>query len=73
MRLLLAVGAGLLVLLATWPVLCVQGEFDAGSCTSALLLPLPWTAEDADLWGPVTSLPLAAAVVLVVLRVRRGR
>ncbi len=73
MRVLLAAGAGLLVLLGTWPALCVQGEYDEGSCTSALLLPLPWTAEDADLWGPLTSLPLAVAVFLVVLRVRRGR
>lgn len=73
MRLLLAAGAGLVALLATWPAVCMQGEDDEGSCTSALLLPLPWTAEDADVWGVVTSLPLAAVVFLLVLRVGRGR
>lgn len=65
---MLATAAGLLVLAATWPVLCVQGEFDEGSCMSAFFLPTLGTAESADSWAVVVSLPAALIVFFVVLR-----
>lgn len=71
MRWLFAIVAGSVVLLATWPVLCMHGEYDDGSCTSALLLPVPGTAESADTWGIATSLVATTAVFLVTLRLTR--
>lgn len=67
MRWILATLAGLAVLLATWPVLCMQVEYDQGSCKSALLLPVPGTAETADTWG-VATLLIATTAFLVTLR-----
>jgi hypothetical protein len=59
MRGLMVTAAAVVVLLATWPVLCVQGEYDEDSCTSACFISLPWTAEDTDRWAVFTSLPAA--------------
>lgn len=73
MRWVLATAAGFLVLAATWPVICVQGEFDEGSCTSALFLPTIGTAESADSWAVVVSLPAALIAFLVVLRLTQRR
>lgn len=73
MRWVLASTAGLLVLLATWPVLCMQGEFDAGSCKSALMVPVVGTADSADVWALFVSAPLTVASFLVVLRLARRR
>jgi len=64
MKWLLASGAGVVVLLATWPVLCVQGEYDDGSCKSAFLLP---TLGTADQWGVMFSLIATLIVFLSVL------
>ena len=66
----LAVAAAAIVLLATWPVLCVEGEYDDGSCMSAFLITLPWTAEDADMWAMLTTLPAALVVFLLVWKIR---
>ena len=71
MRWLLATLAGLAVLLATWPVFCMQGEYDEGSCKSALLLPVLGTAETADTWEVATSVIATTAAFLVTLRLTR--
>lgn len=67
MKWLLAAGSGLVVLLATWPVLCMQGEYDEGSCKSAFLLPTVGTAETADQWGSALSLVATVTVFFGVL------
>lgn len=58
--------AGLLVLIALWPALCVSSEDGPTSCQSAVFLPLPW-GESADTWGMVVA---GAAAVLTCLAVR---
>ncbi len=52
--------AGLLVLLALWPAVCMSSEDGPTSCQSAVFLPLPW-GESADTWGMLVA---AAASVL---------
>lgn len=73
MRWALATAAGLLVLAATWPVFCVQGEFDRGSCTSTFLVPTVGSAESADTWALVVSLPAALLAFGAVLLITRRR
>ena len=73
MRWVLATVASLLVLGATWPVLCVQGEFDSGSCKSAFLVPTLGSAASADSWVLAVSLPAALLAFGSVLMITRRR
>ena len=70
MRLLVASLAALGVLGLFFPVVCMQGEFDEGSCSSVSGLPLPGPADQAEIWQLVV---LVAAVLAFVLVVRHGR
>jgi hypothetical protein len=73
MRIAVAGVVGVVVLLALWPALCVESEFGQSSCTSAVLLPLPWGVEQADTWGMVVAAFAALlAVVLTLKLARRG-
>jgi hypothetical protein len=55
--------ASLVVILATSPVLCIQGEYDEGSLKSAL--PVLGTAQSAETWA------VAAYLVGMTGRVHR--
>lgn len=57
--------AGLLVLIALWPTVCVSSEDGPTSCQS-VVLPLPW-GESADTWGMVVA---GAAAVLTYFAAR---
>lgn len=58
--------AGLIVLVALWPTVCMSSEGGPTSCQSAVFLPLPW-GESADTWGMVAAL---GAAVLAYFAVR---
>lgn len=62
--------AGVVVLVALWPALCVSSEDGPTSCQSAVTLPLPW-GESADTWGMVVAVAAAALTYLVVRRLTR--
>ena len=72
MRTFLAGAAGLGVLLGLWPAVCMESEGGESSCTSALMLPLPWSAESADTWGMVVAV-FAAILAFVLVTELPGR
>ena len=61
--------AGLIVLVALWPTVCVSEEGGPTSCES-VVLPLPW-GESADTWGLVAALAVAVLTFFVVRAVLR--
>lgn len=73
MRWALATVASLLVLAATWPALCVEGEYDSGSCKSVLFVPTLGSAQSADTWALIVSLPAALLAFGTVLLITRRR
>ena len=72
MRTFLAGAAGVGVLLGLWPAACMESEAGESSCTSALMLPLPWSAENADTWGMVVAV-FAAILTFVLVTELPGR
>jgi hypothetical protein len=73
MRWALASLASVAVLAATLPVVCGQGEFDNGSCQSAIYLPVVGNASDGDNWAAALALGLAVWAFLTLSRRRSGR
>jgi len=61
--------AGVVVLVALWPALCVSEEGGATRCQS-VLLPLPW-GESADSWGMVAAVGGALLVFFAVRHLLR--
>lgn len=73
MRLLVASLAALGLLGLVFPVVCMQGEFDEGSCSSVAGIRLPGTAAQAG-WWQLAVLLAAGLVAVVVMRLgRRAR
>ena len=70
MRVLAASLAALGVLGLFFPVVCMQGELDEGSCSSIVGIRLPGTAAQAGWWQLAV---LAAAVLVAVLVLRALR
>jgi hypothetical protein len=73
MRWVLASLASLAVLAATLPVVCGQGEFDNGSCQSAIYLPVFGNAAQGDDWAAALALSLAVWTFRTLSRRRSGR
>jgi hypothetical protein len=71
MRLFLASLLALALLALFFPVLCMQGESDPGSCSSISGIRLPGTAEHAEWWQLVVLLVVVASFVLVLRMGRR--
>ena len=72
MRLLVASLAALGVLGLFFPVVCMQGEFDEGSCSSAVGIRLPGSADQAEVWQ-VAVLVVAVLLFVLIVRGRRAR
>jgi hypothetical protein len=64
--------AAVVVLVATWPTLCVSSEGGPTSCQSAIFLPLPW-GDSADTWGMVAAVGAAVLTFFVVRRLLRRK
>ena len=67
MRVVAASLAALGLLGLFFPVVCMQGEFDEGSCSSVVGIRLPGTTGQAGWWQLIV---FAAAVLVAVLVVR---
>ena len=61
-----------IVLVALWPTLCMSSEGGPTTCTSAVLLPLPW-GESADTWGMLAPIAAALLTYAVLRRLLRKR
>lgn len=72
MRLLVASLAALGVLGLFFPVVCMQGESDEGSCSSVAGIRLPGTAAQSG-WWQLAALVAAVLVVVLVMRVTKRR